>query len=215
MRSLRPVVLAVLLAATLPIGALAAAQHEAAQPAPAAQHDPSQHGAQGGEHAEAPHEQTWLQTLAKVANFALLAGALVYFLRAPIAAHLASRETQIRRDLVTAAEMRATATAQLAEIEKKLQSLPAELDALRRQGAADVDAEQARIAQAAAAERERLIEQTRREIDMRLRVARRELTEHAAALAINMAEQRIKRSITPADHLRLLDRYTSQLREAR
>ena len=186
----------VLLTAAAPAIGLAAAQHE------------------GADRAEAPHEQTWLQTAAKVANFAILAGVLTYFLRTPIAAYLASRETQIRQDLVTAAEMRAMATTQLAEIEKKLQSLPAELDALRAQGAADVAAEQARITQAARVERERLIEQTRREIDMRLRIARRELTAHAAQLAINVAEQRIRRSITPEDQLRLVDRYTAQLREA-
>ncbi len=191
-------VLALLLAAALPGVAIAAPQHEGS-----------------GEAAEAPHEQTWLQTAAKVANFAILAGALTYFLRAPIGTYLATRETQIRQDLVTAAEMRSAATAQLAEIEKKLQSLPAELEALRRQGAADVAAEQARIAQAAAAERQRLIEQTRREIDMRLRVARRELTAHAAQLAIHIAEERIKRSITPDDQLRLVDRYTAQVREGR
>jgi F-type H+-transporting ATPase subunit b len=181
----------------------------------AQQHEPPQHETRSGEAAAAPHQQTWLQTAAKVVNFAILAGALAYFLRTPIAAYLASRETQIRQDLVTAAEMRAAATAQLTEIEKKLQSLPAELESLRTQGAADVAAEQARIAQAAAAERARLIEQTRREIDMRLRVARRELTEHAAQLAVNIAEERIKRSITPDDQLRLVDRYTAQLREAR
>jgi F-type H+-transporting ATPase subunit b len=199
MRTLaRAYAVVVLLAAAMPAIGLAASQHEG-----------------GGDRAAAPHEQTWPQTAAKVANFAILAGVLTYFLRTPIATYLASRETQIRQDLVTAAEMRATATAQLAEIEKKLQSLPAELGALRAQGAADVVAEQARIAQAAAAERQRLIEQTRREIDMRLRVARRELTEHAAQLAIDVAGQRIRRSITPDDQLRLVDRYTAQLREPR
>jgi F-type H+-transporting ATPase subunit b len=205
----RLVFLAVLLTATLPIPAVAAPQHAPAQPEAATQTQ-----AHPGT-AEAPHEQTWLQTGAKILNFAILVGALAYFLRTPIATYLASRETQIRHDLVTAAEMRAAATAQLAEIEKKLQSLPAELAALRTQGAADVVAEQERIAQAAAAERERLIAQTRREIDMRLRVARRELTEHAARLAIQVAGERITRSITPDDQLRLVDRYTAQLREAR
>lgn len=190
----RAYALGLLLLTALPVTAFAAQQHE---------------------DEAAPHEQTWLQTGAKVVNFAILAGALAYFLRAPIAAYLASRGTQIRQDLVTASEMRAAANAQLAEIERKLQSLPGELEALRRQGAIDVAAEKQRIAEAAAAERERLIDQTRREIDTRLRVARRELTEHAAQLAIGVAEERIKRSITPDDQLRLLDRYTAQLREAR
>jgi F-type H+-transporting ATPase subunit b len=207
----RIVFLAVLLAATLPIPALAAPQHAPAGEAAQA----TQPAAHSAETAEGAHEQTWLQTGAKVLNFAILVGGLAYFLKTPIATYLTSRETQIRHDLVSAAEMRATASAQLAEIEKKLQSLPGELDALRKQGAADVVAERERIAQAAAAERERLVEQTRREIDMRLRVARRELTEHAAQLAIQVAEERIRRSITADDQLRLVDRYTAQLREAR
>ena len=152
---------------------------------------------------------------ARLLNFAILVGALVYFLRTPIANYLASRSTQIRQDLVTASEMKATASAQLAEIDRKMQALPAELEALRRQGAEDVKAEQARITQAAADERTRLLEQTRREIDMRLRIARRELTEHAAQLAVQVAETRIRRTITPDDQIRLVDRYASQLQEAR
>lgn len=152
---------------------------------------------------------------AKLLNFGLLIGILVYFLRSPLAAHLASRSAQIRQDLVTAAEMRAAASAQLAEIDAKMKALPNELETLKRQGAEDVTAEQARIAQAAADERARLLEQTRREIDMRMRIARRELTEHAAVLAVGVAEQRIRRAITPEDQIRLVDRYASQLREAR
>jgi F-type H+-transporting ATPase subunit b len=160
-------------------------------------------------------EEGAMSTVFRLANFAILAFLLVHFLKAPIAAYLASRSTQIRQDLVTASEMRATATAQLAEIEKKMQALPAELAALKAQGAEDVTAEQARIASAAQDERARLLDQTRREIDMRLRIARRELTEHAARLAVSVAEQRIKRSITQDDQMRLVDRYASQLTEAR
>jgi F-type H+-transporting ATPase subunit b len=151
---------------------------------------------------------------AKLLNFAILVGALAYFLRGPIAAHLASRSEQIRQDLVTAAEMRAAATAQLAEIDQKLRALPGELEALKRQGAEDVKAEQVRIAETAAVERARLLDQTRREIDMRIRVARRELTEHAATLAVGVAEQRIRRAITADDQIRIVDRYASQLSAA-
>jgi F-type H+-transporting ATPase subunit b len=156
-----------------------------------------------------------LHLFAKLFNFALLAGALVYFLKSPIAAYLTSRSTQIRQDLVTAAEMRAAARAQLLEIQKKLTSLPAELEALKAQGAEDVRNEKARIAAAAATERERLMEQARREIDMTLRIARRELIEQTATLAVGIARDRITRTITPEDQIRLVDRYTGQLGEAR
>jgi F-type H+-transporting ATPase subunit b len=201
-----------------------------AVPAMAQEHQPAQpdtqsaapQGAQPAhpvtdEHAAADehHDEGIMPTVFRLANFAILAGLLVYFLRAPIAAYLASRGTQIRQELVTAAEMRAAATAQLAEIDKKMQALPGELDALKRQGAEDVTDEQGRIARAAETERVRLLDQTRREIDMRLRIARRELTEHAARLAVAVAEQRIRRSITPEDQARLVDRYASQLTEAR
>jgi F-type H+-transporting ATPase subunit b len=164
---------------------------------------------------EAPHGQTLVQTIAKIVNFAILGGVLVYFLKTPISTYLVTRSTQIRQDLVTAAELRSTAAAQLADIDRKLQELPAELEKLRVQGEQDVKAEQARIAKAAAEERERLIAQTHREIDARLRMARRQLTEHAAELAVKLAEERIRRAITPDDQLRLVDRYAAQLREAR
>lgn len=159
---------------------------------------------------EEAHE-TPLQTVAKLANFAILVGVLVYFLKTPVTAYLTGRRAQIRQDLVTAAETAATATTQLAEIERKLLTLPAEIEALKAQGAEDLRAEQARIAEAAVLERERLLQQTRREIEMRLRVARRELTELAAELAVSVAGQRIERTITPEDQLRLVDRYTGQL----
>lgn len=207
----------VMLAAAVlaPPAAAAVPQHDAATAAPQHEANTTAPQHEAGAAAEAPHEQTLLQTVAKLANFAILAGVLVYFLRTPIAAYLSARGTTIRSELVAASDLRAMATAQLAEIERKLQTLPAELEALKKQGAEDVVAEQARIAQAAAVERERLIQQTRREVDTRLRVARRELTEHAAQLAVQVAEARIKRTITPEDQLRLVERYTTQLGEAR
>ena len=162
--------------------------------------------------AEGEHEGI-LPTIAKLFNFGVLVGVLVYFLRAPVAEYLRTRSAQIREALVTAAETRKTASAQLEEIQRQLASLPAELEALKTRGAEDTAAEQARIAETAKAERARLLEQTRREIDMRLRVARRELTEHAAQLAVQVAEDRIRRSITPDDQVRLLDRYTAQISE--
>jgi F-type H+-transporting ATPase subunit b len=181
---------------------------QGAQPA----HPPTD--AHEDEHA-AEGDHGIMDSVWRLANFGILAFLLVHFLKAPIAAYLASRSTQIRQDLVTAADMRSTATSQLAEIDKRMQALPGELDALKRQGAEDVKAEQARITKAAEDERVRLLDQTRREIDMRLRIARRELTEHAARLAVSVAETRIKRSITPDDQVRLVDRYASQLKEAR
>ena len=180
---------------------------------------PTAGGAQAGGHgnAEAAHgsEHPIRDLAAKLLNFGILVGVLVYFLKTPIAGYLSGRSAQIRQDLIAAAEMRRTATAQLEEIQKRLSKLPEELAALKSRGEEDVRNEKIRIADTARVERERLLEQTRREIAMRLRMARRELTEYAAELAVDVAHDRIQRTITPDDQLRLVDRYTAQLREAR
>jgi F-type H+-transporting ATPase subunit b len=212
--------IAVLFAVLLVVAGSSAAQpHDAQpqQPAHAAPQQPAHGTPAAGEHAAESGEEHgggWLQTVARLFNFALLAGVLAYYLKAPIAGYISSRSSQIRQDLVTAAELRASATAQLAEIERQLKSLPAELEALKKQGVEDVRAEKLRIAQAAAVERERLLEHARREIDMRLRIAKRELVEHAANLAVEVARARITSTITPDDQLKLVDRYTAQLRGA-
>jgi F-type H+-transporting ATPase subunit b len=212
---MRPAAILLLLLLTVAIPATAQ-EHGAAQPPHGAGAQPTTPGSQpADDHAEEPHEEGILPTIARLVNFGILAGVLVYFLKSPLVGYLASRSTQIRQDLVTAAEMRKTAGAQLEEIDRRMRALPAELDELKARGAEDVRAEQARIAEAAAAERERLLDQTRREIEMRLRIARRELTEYAADLAVQVARERISRTITPDDQLRLVDRYTSQLKEAR
>ncbi|HVL56401.1 MAG TPA: hypothetical protein VM491_07845, partial [Burkholderiaceae bacterium] len=138
-------------------------------------------------------------------------GGLWYLLRTPFGNYLADRHAGIRKDLVEAANVSAVATAQLADIERKLQALPGEIEALRERGAAEIASEEARIAALAAAERERLLEQTRREIDLQLRLAKRELVEHAADLAVQLASQRIAQQITPADQQRLVDRYLDNI----
>jgi F-type H+-transporting ATPase subunit b len=216
-------VLALLLLLFAAAGVVSAQAPESARPHDAAAQptakgaEPVEHAAAHGEASEEAHgsEHVVRDTIARLFNFAILVGALTYFLKAPISGYLAGRSAQIRQDLVTAAEMRKTATTQLEEIQQKLSALPAELAALKTRGEEDVQAEQVRMAQAAAAERERLIDQTRREIDMRLRLARRELTEYAAQLAVGVAQERIARTITPEDQLRLVDRYAAQLQEAR
>ncbi|HSL22616.1 MAG TPA: ATP synthase F0 subunit B [Vicinamibacterales bacterium] len=165
--------------------------------------------------AEAEHEESLLTTLARVANFAILVGALAYFLRSPIAGYLRSRGDEIRAELVQAGEMRRTAELQLAEVDRRMQALPGELDALRTRGAEEIAAEEQRIRSAADAERARLLEQMRRDVELQVRIARRALMEEAAALATSVARERITSVMTQDDQLRLIDRYATQLGGAR
>ena len=161
---------------------------------------------------EAAHGESIWATLARIANFAILAGILYWFGRKPLADHLAARRTQIRKELVDAAETRTTATARLADIEAKLAALPADLERLRARSQQDLDAERSRIRAAAEAERDRLVEQARREITSQTRTARAQLRAHAAALAVDVAEARLRGTLSPAEQAALVDQYASQMR---
>jgi F-type H+-transporting ATPase subunit b len=148
-----------------------------------------------------------------VANFIIFLWILNRYLRKPFQDYLANRSATIRKDLVDAAELRSNATAQLATIEQKLQALPGELATLRTRGAEEIKAEEQRIATQAAADRDRLLDQTRREIDLQVRLAKKDILEHAANLSVQLATERIKKEVTPADQDRLVDRYLSQVKE--
>ena len=185
-------------------------------PAPAAPEahapaDAQEHAAEGG------HDQSIggmiLAMGWPVANFIIFIGVLYYFLNQPIREYLATRDSTIRKDLIEAAELRSTATAQLAAIEQKLHALPGELEKLRTRGADEIKAEEARIAAQAAADRDRLLEQTRKEIDLQVRLAKKAILEHAANLSVQLATERIKNEVTPADQERLVDRYLSLVKE--
>jgi F-type H+-transporting ATPase subunit b len=173
----------------------------------------AQEAAEGGHHDQSIGEMI-LGMGWPVANFIIFAGALYYFLNQPIRDYLANRSAAIRKDLVEAADIKATATAQLAAIEQKLQALPGELDRLRTRGADEIASEEKRIAAQAAAERERLLEQTRREIDLQVRLAKKQILEHAADLSVQLATDRIKKEMTPEDQSRLVDRYLDQMKKA-
>lgn len=177
------------------------------------------YGSEGGqEHAaEGGHDQSIggmiLAMGWPVANFAIFIYVLYRFGNKPFRDYLATRSSSIRKDLVDAAELRSTATAQLATIEQKLQALPGELAALRTRGAEEIKAEEQRIAALAAADRDRLLDQTRREIDLQVRLARKDILEHAANLSVQLATERIQKEVTPADQDRLVDRYLTQVKE--
>ena len=180
-----------------------------AVPAPAGQ----EHAAEEGEHHDESIGGMILGMGWPVANFIIFVGVLYYFLNKPLRDYLASRDSAIRKDLVEAAALRTAANEQLARIDAKLQALPGELTALRTRGAEEIKAEEQRISDQAAADRDRLLDQTRREIDLQVRLAKREILEHAANLSVQLATERLKKEVTPADQERLVDRYLSQVKE--
>jgi F-type H+-transporting ATPase subunit b len=195
-------------------GTAAAGASDAAHGQPPAHAPPGEgaHAGAGSQH-EAAHDESIWPTIARLFNFAVLVGGLVYFLRTPLSQYLAGRSQQIRGGLVTARETSARATAQLAEIDRRLQALPGELEALRVRGVEEIALEERHIQAQAEAERAQLIAEMQRDLDVRVRVAKQGLTEHAADLAVTLAAERVRQAITDADQARLVDRYASQVKD--
>jgi F0F1-type ATP synthase membrane subunit b/b' len=183
------------------------AQDDHAAPAGAGHGTGSGHG--GGE----AHDEGIMPVIYRLLNFAILAGGLYYFLHKPIGEYFATRGQQIRGGLVTARETSERATAQLADLDRRLQALPGEIEAVRAKGVKEIAAEEARIQAHAEAERKRLIDDVQRDIDVRLRVARKQLAEDAADLAVQLAADRVRSTITEADQARLVDRYATQVKD--
>ena len=199
-----------------PTAAAAPETHPAAD-APAAAHAEAaprgEKAAESHEGGDEAHGSPW-GFIGKIVNFAILVGALVYFLRAPIAKYLGDRGVQIRSDLTTAARLTEEARAQVAALDARLQQLPGEIASLRARGQDEIAAEDARIRAEAQTDRERILDETKREIDLQLRLAHRELVTHAADLAIQIARGRVAERITDDDQLRLVDRYLQQVKKA-
>jgi len=205
-------ILALLAIVLLLTTAARAQQPPVEHPAPGVAAQPSDEHAADEHAAEGEHGSIWAGLLWPTANFLILAGGLWWFFKEPFSIYLRDRHEAIRKDLVEAANTKAAAAAQIAELERKLQALPGEIDALRKRGGEEIAAEEARISAQAAAERDRLLEQTRREIEVQVRLAKRELVEHTADLAVQLANERIRQQITPADQERLVDRYLDQVK---
>jgi F-type H+-transporting ATPase subunit b len=177
---------------------------------PGSQPVPTPHP-EGGE-GEATHAESPWAVAGRLFNFAILAGALVYFLRSPLMAYLEQRGVYVRSELTRAAELRAEAGAQMSEIDARLKALPGEIETLKRRGAEEMSAEEARLRALAESERQRLLEHAQRAIESELRITERDLKARAGELAVAVATERVKRTITDNDQARLVDRYVAQVK---
>ena len=169
-----------------------------------------QEQASGAAAAEEEHSSL-TPTIAKLVNFAILAGALVYFLKTPVGTYLRTRSETVRRELVQAATLRSEAERQLSDVRSQLAALPAELENLRRHGQEELVNERARMKEATEKAREHLLERTRRDIDFQFRQARRKLVQHTADTAMALARRRVRQAITPEDQARLIDKYAAEV----
>ncbi len=133
----------------------------------------------------------------KWANFIVLAGALGYLVVKNAGPFFSSRSQQIRKDMVEAQQASRQAEARVADVDRRLANLEAEIAELRAESQREEQAETERLSRQTAAEIAKIQAHTEQEIVAAGKAARAELKRYSAELAIELAERRIRASMTP------------------
>ncbi len=151
-------------------------------------------GGKAEEHGEAQHGggmELW-----KWANFALLAGGIGYAVRKNAGPFFARRNREIRKSMIEADELRAEADAKLSEIDTRLANLEAEIASLRQEAQREDSAEGERLREETAVEIAKIQAHAEQEIAATTKSALLELKRYSAALALELAEQKIRARMT-------------------
>jgi F-type H+-transporting ATPase subunit b len=164
----------------------------------------------GGEHgAEA---KGWAATdTYRVMNFAVLAVALFFILRKPVAQALNSRIEGIKEQLSELESKKEEAEKELAEYNKKLSLLEQEAERIVEEYVKQGNEAKARILKEAESAAEKLEEHARRNIEHEFEQAKLKLQEEILEKALVKAENILKAKITSNDQDRLVDEYLEKV----
>ena len=163
-----------------------------------------EHGAEGG--LDKGKDLIW-----RTMNFAVLAVALFFLLRKPIAKALESRRQGIKDQLDDLERQKQEAERELAEYKEKFGRLDQEVEKIVAEYIQQGEAAKAKILEAAKASAEKLQEQARKNIEHEFQKARQELKAEMAEEAVAMAEGLIKKHIKDEDQQRIIDEYLTKV----
>jgi len=147
------------------------------------------------------------------ANFAILAAGAGYLLLKHLPSFFKSRTATIQKDITEAQQQKLDAEKRAAEMDARLKSLGADIEAFRSQSKVEMEQEALRIRQETARQIEKLQKQAEQEIESAGSMATRELREYAAKLALDLAEQRIRTRLDANTEAGLVDDFTKDLQQ--
>jgi F-type H+-transporting ATPase subunit b len=147
----------------------------------------------------------------KLINLVIFLGILYYLLRRPMREFFAQRLASVRQMLERAAKEKEAATMKMTELDVRLNRLDAELAGIREQANREAAAERERMKAETERDIGKLRITTNREIEAAKQVALADLREYAATKSVELAEQIIRRELTPEDDARLLRRVSEEM----
>jgi len=127
----------------------------------------------------------------KIANFAIFAIGLGYFLVRYSPRFFNARSADIRKAIEDATGLKLQADYRYSEIDRKMASLADEVQRMREQAQKELDREHERFRQEAEAEIEHIHRNLSNEIEALRRQATNQVRRHAAELALGLAERRL------------------------
>lgn len=151
--------------------------------------------------------------LYRVFNFAIVVGILVYFLAKPLKKGLSGRRDEIEKALAEADQVKLAAEAKFAEYDQKLATANAEIveisAAIKREG----ELEKEKILSSAREMATKIELEAEKAAALEIANARRELQSEAVRLAVELAEELLKKNFTSEDDTRLIDEYMQKVGE--
>jgi F0F1-type ATP synthase membrane subunit b/b' len=147
----------------------------------------------------------------KLINLAIFLTILYLLLRKPAREFFRQRLASVRETLDRASREKQEATAKMAELDARLNRLDADLREIEAQSEHEAAAERARMDSEAKRDMEKIRETASREVEAAKRVALADLRAFTATTAVEMAEQMIRREMTPADDVKLVARVGEEM----
>lgn len=170
--------------------------------------------ASGGEGAHHADGGTLLKDfLYRCLSFAVVVGLLAYFTAKPIRNALFGRREGIEKALADAKAAQEDSEAKFAEYNRKLAAATEEIEEIYASIKREGEQEREKILANARETAKKIEEDAKKSADREIANAKLKLQREASALAIQLAEELLKKNFTSQDQSRLVDEYVRKVGE--
>ena len=164
--------------------------------------------ASGGGGEEGPN---WVDFGWRSLNFIVLVGVLYYLLASKIKSFFGGRREEIKTALEEARLAKEAAERKFEEYATKLDKATEEIDGVYEMIKAQGQAEKEKILEDARKAAEKMKEDTQARIEQELKKASNQLRLEAVHLSVQLAEDILKRNVTPEDHESMVKDYLDKV----
>jgi len=160
---------------------------------------------------EEGHSSGFIDFLGKAVNFIILFGGLTYILFKPIRNFLEKRSKDIENSLKDAEESKEETEQKVKEVKDRLSSLENEITKIMKESELEGHKEKEKIIQLAQKEAEKIKYFAKQEIEMLIQAGIQDLKEYTAELASAIAEERIRKRMSPEGQSILINKAIKKL----